>query len=85
MSAAASEAMKMPEGEAPSASAAVAAELGGLTPMVESDTDRHETLLTYDPSSRLPVPVVLVWICAFLGLGAYMITLYLPDLALWQK
>ena len=80
MSGAASEATKAAQGDA-----AAIAELEGLPPMVESETDEHETRLLYDPSSRLPIPVVLVWICAVLGLGAYMITLYLPDLALWQK
>lgn len=82
MSGAVSEALKLPDSEA---LPAVVDELQGLEPMVESDTDRHETLLVYDPSGRLPIPVMLVWICAFIGLGAYMITLYLPELALWEK
>ena len=59
--------------------------LAGPEPMVESETDQHETILQYDPTSKMPLPVVLVWICAFVGLGAYMVTLYLPDLALWAQ
>ena len=81
MSSAASEVIKV----APPAAEAAAPELQDLVPMVESTTDRHETLLVYDPSSKVPIPVVLVWICALIGLGTYMVTLYLPDLALWAK
>jgi hypothetical protein len=51
--------------------------------MVESDA--HETILPYDPTGKLPIPVVLVWLCALVGLGVYAVTLYLPDLALWAK
>jgi len=79
MSSAASEAIKV----APAAAAVP--ELEGLVPMVESTTDRHETLLVYDPSSKVPWAVVLVWVCALIGLGTYLVTLYLPDLAAWSK
>jgi hypothetical protein len=51
--------------------------------MEESDT--HETRLEYDPTGRLPIPVVLVWVCALVGLAVYAVALYLPDLALWAK
>lgn len=60
-------------------------DLEGLAPMLESETDRHETKLEYDATSKVPIPVVLVWICALFGLGVYLITLYLPDLAAWTK
>ncbi len=78
MSSAASEAIKEALPAAP-------AEPSGHPTMVESDTDRHETHLVYDPSSRIPLPVILVWVCAVIGLGTYLVTLYLPDLALWVK
>ncbi len=54
-------------------------------PQVESDQDRFETILQYEPSAKVPVPVMLVWMCALVGLGTYLVTLYLPDLALWGK
>ena len=50
---------------------------------VESQGDRFETLMEYDPTGRLPLPVVLVWICALIGLGTYAVTLYFPELARW--
>jgi len=59
--------------------------LTGLEPMVESETDEHETLIEYNPTSKMPIPVVLVWVCALIGLGVYGVTLYLPDLTLWYK
>jgi hypothetical protein len=68
-------------GAAPPASAPERGE--DLESMMESDT--HETRLEYDPTGKLPMPVVLVWICALVGLGAYAVVLYLPDLALWAK
>ena len=59
----------------------------GLTqepgPQVESDQDRFETLIEYEPQSKLPAPVILVWLCALVGLGTYLVKLYVPDLALW--
>ena len=54
-------------------------------PQIESEQDRFETLIEYEPSSKLPAPVVLVWLCALIGLGAYLVSFYLPDLALWGK
>ena len=52
---------------------------------VESQADRFETLIEYDPTSRVPIVVVVVWVCALIGLGTYAVTLLLPDLALWGK
>lgn len=52
-------------------------------PELESSTDRRETRLEYDPSAKVPLPVALVWICALVGLGAYAVTWFLPDLARW--
>ncbi len=52
-------------------------------PMIESQGDRFETLMEYDPKSKVPFAVVLVWACALIGLGTYTVTLYFPDLALW--
>ncbi len=77
MSSAASEAIKV-------ATPAVPA-LEEHPTMTESESDRHETQLEYDPSSKVPLAVVLVWICALVGLGTYLVTLYLPDLAAWSK
>ncbi len=56
----------------------------GLPELVESNTDRHETLMAYDPSSRIPILVVLVWVCAFTSLGIYCASYYFPDLAAWR-
>jgi hypothetical protein len=64
---------------------AAAAEPAGPEPMVESETDRHETILVYDPSAKMPLAVILVWVCALIGLGTYTVTLLFPDLALWGK
>ncbi len=52
---------------------------------IESQTDRHETRLEYDPTSRVPIPVVIVWICALIGLGAYTVIWLLPELSLWGR
>jgi hypothetical protein len=54
-------------------------------PQVESDGDRFETLIEYEPSAKVPKTVMLVWLCAVVGLGAYLVNLYLPELALWGK
>ena len=56
----------------------------GLPDLVESATDSHETKMAYDPSSRIPILVVLVWICAFTSLGIYCASFYFPDLAAWR-
>jgi len=34
-----------------------------------------------DPSARLPLPIVLLWLCAFAGLAAYTASWYVPALA----
>jgi len=69
-------------GEGPAAEAKAApAEAPGA--QVESQQDRFETLLEYTPNAKLPAAVVLVWVCALVGLGAYTVTWYFPDLALW--
>jgi hypothetical protein len=67
--------------EAKAAAPAAAEEAPG--PMVESQGDRFETLMEYDPKSKVPFAVVLVWACALIGLGTYTVTLYFPYLALW--
>jgi hypothetical protein len=56
----------------------------GLPDLVESATDDHETKMAYDPSSRIPILVVLVWVCAFTSLGIYCASFYFPDLAAWR-
>jgi hypothetical protein len=71
------------KGEAAAAAAPEAEEQPGA--QIESQGDRFETQLEYDPKGRLPLPVALVWVCAIVGLGAYAVTLYFPDLALWGK
>jgi hypothetical protein len=50
---------------------------------VESQQDRFETVLEYEPSAKMPVPVVLVWACALIGLGTYAVSFYFPELSLW--
>lgn len=72
------------EGKAKAAEAAQAEPVEAPGPQIESQRDRFETVLEYEPDTKLPVPVVLVWICALIGLGAYCVTLYFPDLALWR-
>lgn len=57
----------------------------GLPDLVESPTDNHETKMAYDPSSRIPILVILVWVCAFVCLGIYCVSFYYPDLAAWRK
>lgn len=57
----------------------------GLPDLLESQSDAHETKMTYDPSSGVPVLVILVWVCAFVCLAIYGISFYYPDLAAWRK
>ena len=57
----------------------------GSTDLLESPADTHETKMAYDPSSRIPVLVILVWVCAFTCLGIYCISFYYPDLAAWRR
>ncbi len=54
-------------------------------PEIEDASDRKESIIAYDPTSRVPIVVVLVWVCALVGLGAYTITWLLPELALRGK
>jgi len=71
--------------EAKSAAVAAPAEMeAGLPDLVESPADTHETKMVYDPSSRIPVLVMLVWACAFVCLGIYCASFYYPDLAAWR-
>ncbi len=56
----------------------------GLPDLIESPADTHETRMTYDPSSRVPILVILVWVCAFTCLGIYCASFYYPDLAAWR-
>lgn len=49
------------------------------TPMFSADA---QGALAIDPkSSRLPVSVMLVWLCAFAGLAVYTASWYVPSLA----
>jgi len=34
-----------------------------------------------DPGARLPIPVMLLWLCAFAGLAVYTASWYVPSLA----
>ncbi len=52
-------------------------------PSEEHASDRYETLMEYDPSAKVPIIIVLVWICAIIGFAAYLGTYLFPDLALW--
>lgn len=67
----------------PSAGAPAEAEDGPAV-LTESVKDDHETTMAYDPSSRIPLLVVLVWVCAFTSLGIYCASFYFPDLAAWR-
>ncbi len=71
--------------KAKSAAVAEPAEMeAGLPDLVESPADTHETRMAYDPSSRVPILVILVWLCAFTCLGIYCASFYYPDLAAWR-
>jgi hypothetical protein len=59
--------------------------LEGLAALDESTTDAHETLMTYNEQSKVPIYVVLVWIVAMCALGAYAARYYFPDLGSWLK
>jgi hypothetical protein len=52
---------------------------------IEDAGDRSESLIEYDPTSKVPIVVALVWVCAVVGLGAYAIMWLFPELALWGK
>jgi hypothetical protein len=57
----------------------------GVEPLVESATDAHETMMTYDDTSAFPRWVLAIWIVAMLSLGGYALTYALPDLRLWLR
>jgi hypothetical protein len=42
--------------------------------------DRSATALARTGASKMPVPEMLVWVCAFAGLGAYLGGVYFPQL-----
>jgi hypothetical protein len=65
--------------------APAAEEEGPPGPMVEHPSDLYETALEYDHTSKMPVLVLVVWVCAILGFLAYMAVYFVPDLALWGK
>jgi hypothetical protein len=91
MSDAASEAE--PKGKKAKSQAAVAAaaakaeekkeELVPPGPSEEHASDLYETRMEYDPSAKVPIIVILIWICAIIGFVAYMAVYLFPDLALW--
>jgi hypothetical protein len=62
-----------------------AVEDGPPGPMEEHPSDLYETALEYDHSSRMPILVILVWVCAVIGFASYLAAYYFPDLALWGK
>lgn len=55
----------------------------GGAPQVESTCDSAETLMTYDPNAHVPIVVIAVWAFAMLGLGAYALIYFVPDLKQW--
>ena len=71
------------KGKAAAPAAAVAD--GPPDAIVEHGSDLYETVMEYDPSSRVPIIVILIWVCAIVGFVAYMATYLFPDLALWGK
>lgn len=52
-------------------------------PSVEHNSDLYETRMEYDPTAKVPIIIVLVWVCAIVGFVAYCATYLFPDLALW--
>jgi hypothetical protein len=52
---------------------------------MESEGHRSASLIAYAPDAKLSPAVILLWLCAFIGLGAYVVGLYLPTLALAAK
>jgi hypothetical protein len=44
-------------------------------------TSGPEAALAVGPGARLPIPVMLLWLCAFAGLAAYTASCYVPSLA----
>lgn len=57
--------------------------LGGAEPLTESARDEHETHMTYDATGRLPWFVVVLWVSALCGLGAYFMRYLVADLRQW--
>lgn len=57
----------------------------GLPDLLESPEDTHETPMAYDPLARVPLLVILVWVCAFTCLAIYAVSFYYPDLAAWRQ
>jgi hypothetical protein len=51
-------------------------------PLVESETDARETVMTYDDAA-FPKWVLAIWVVSMLALGGYALTYALPDLRLW--
>ena len=52
-------------------------------PGEEHPSDLYETRIEYAPTAKVPIVIVLVWICAIIGFAAYLGTYLFPDLALW--
>lgn len=52
--------------------------------LVESDTDTHETMMTYG-HGKLPKFVLLIWTTFLVSFAIYMVKYFLPDLSLWGK
>jgi hypothetical protein len=52
-------------------------------PSVEHNSDLYETRMEYDPTAKVPIIIVLVWICAIVGFVAYCARYLFPELALW--
>lgn len=68
---------------APVEAAEASGEREALKPFIESD--QSETVLPYNPTSRVPVPVMAVWAVLLLSYVAYTIVYLLPDLMLWMR
>ena len=48
------------------------------------ETEVSETKMTYG-EGKLPWLVVAVWVCALSGLGVYLASYLIPELALWGR
>jgi hypothetical protein len=54
-------------------------------PSEEHNSDLYETRMEYDPTAKVPIIIVLVWICAIIGFAAYLGVYLFPELSLWGK
>ncbi|MFT3765327.1 MAG: hypothetical protein QM820_07410 [Minicystis sp.] len=47
----------------------------------DDTSNSNAAALAIQPSGRLPIPVMLLWLCALAGLAVYTMSWYVPSLA----